>query len=293
MILSFNVAGRLAVGAIALVAALGPAAARAQDVPSYAVPTTTISTDETIHGRIHSVNGAFDISVDDDRGFVDNVELHQGTIINPTGLTLAPGMSVTILGVNSGAALSANEIDTPYTYDGPLPTPVYLGPGYWYPGFAYGYGPSFNLAIVIGGGYPGGYGFVHHPFYGRPWDGHAYFGAAVGFAGPDRSRFVQTHGTAAPNVRYPTAGVRAETHQPAAFAGRSFAGGDRTIPTRSGEPTRSENVGNWRGSEVRSAATVESRGEAARRGGVAPRGGAAPRGGGEHAASHGGGGHPH
>jgi hypothetical protein len=201
---------------------LFPLAASAQDVPSYAQPTV-VNADETIHGRIRSVDGAFNISVDDDRGFVDSVVLHQGTIINPTGLTLSPGMSVTILGANAGSALSANEIDTPYSYSGPVPTPVYYGPGYWAPGFAYGYGPSFSLALIIGGG-GGGWSYVHQPFYGRPWNGHAYFGAAVGYAGP-RGRIEATHAYSGPGARYPTGGhAPGVAHAPAAFAGRSFAG---------------------------------------------------------------------
>jgi hypothetical protein len=218
-------------GACSLMAAIvgiAPLAAAAQDVPSYAQPTT-ISTDETIHGRIRSVDGAFNISVDDDRGFVDSVELHQGTIINPTGLTLSAGMSVTILGTNGGSTFEANEIDTPYSYSGPLPTPVYYGPGYWAPGFAYGYGPSFSLAIVIGGG--AGYSFAHHPFYGRPWNGHGYFGAAVGYAPAARGRIDENHVAVNSAVRYPTgfpgAGHAAIAHPPAAFAGRTFAGESR------------------------------------------------------------------
>jgi len=119
----FGFHGRLGAAAIALTALITPLGVSAQDVPSYARPAYA-SADETIHGRIRTVDGAFNISVSDDRGFIDSVQLHQGTIINPTGLTLSPGMSVTILGTNAGSAFNANEIDTPYTYDGPLPTPV-------------------------------------------------------------------------------------------------------------------------------------------------------------------------
>jgi hypothetical protein len=216
----------------ALTALIVPLGAAAQDVPSYARPAY-VSTDETIHGRIRSVDGTFNISVDDDRGFIDSVQLHQGTVINPTGLTLSPGMDVTILGVNSGSALSANEIDTPYSYDGPLPTPVYFGPGYWCPGFAYGYGPSFSLAVVFGGGGFRPWYFENRPFYGRPWDGHAYFGPYVGLASAARGRIEGPPNTLTndPSRRYETSlrtepAVRTETstasgHIPSAFAGRS------------------------------------------------------------------------
>ncbi|MGD0472480.1 MAG: hypothetical protein ABSB70_04615 [Candidatus Velthaea sp.] len=107
---------RTVAGVVAVAISFAPLAVLAQDIPSYA-RSSTISTDETIHGRIRSVDGAFNLSVDDDRGFIDSVQLHPGTIINPTGLTLADGMSVTILGYNAGDTFEANEIDTPYTYD--------------------------------------------------------------------------------------------------------------------------------------------------------------------------------
>jgi hypothetical protein len=114
-----------------------PAAAQAT-LPSYA----TGNTDETIHGTIAAVNGARDISVRDDRGFVDHVTLHQGTIINPTGLTLAPGQKVTILGQANGQAFSANQIDTPY----------------------HSYGVGFDYGYPYYGGYA--YGFRPYPVYG-------------------------------------------------------------------------------------------------------------------------------
>ncbi len=142
-------AGALA-GAIALFAA---APAAAQPVPSYASPTS----DETIHGTVAAVNGPTNISVRDARGFIDNVNLHQGTIINPTGLTLAPGQSVTILGRAEGNAFSANEIDTPYQTLSAVPLyPAYGYYGYPYP-YGYGFGPSYRVGLHFGRGF--GFGF--------------------------------------------------------------------------------------------------------------------------------------
>src|ERR1700722_10290898 len=92
----------------ALACTLTPLAASAQDAPSYA------GGGETIHGTIVSIHGKYNISVHDARGFVDNVSLHDGTVINPTGLTLAPGEAVTIEGSAAGGTFVANEIDTPY-----------------------------------------------------------------------------------------------------------------------------------------------------------------------------------
>jgi hypothetical protein len=104
--------------------------------PSYALPSDT----ETIKGRIMSVHH-YDVAVRDGRGFVDNVEMHQGTIINPTGLTLAPGMEVSVVGYNRGQTLAATEIDTPYiNYRVLFPHPYSL------------YGPSSDLTLWYGGG---------------------------------------------------------------------------------------------------------------------------------------------
>jgi Domain of unknown function (DUF5666) len=45
-----------------------------------------------------------------DRG--THVELHQGTVINPTGITLQPGMRVQVYGYwNRDGSFAANEID--------------------------------------------------------------------------------------------------------------------------------------------------------------------------------------
>jgi hypothetical protein len=120
--------------------ALAPGAALAQPVPSYAHP----SEDEQIRGRVTGFDGGYNLTVRDDRGYIDNVRLHPGTIINPTGITLAPGMVVSILGRNAGRHFDANEIDTPYTFYGGVP--YYYGHPWYY------YGPSVNLGFYFGNG---------------------------------------------------------------------------------------------------------------------------------------------
>jgi hypothetical protein len=82
-----------------------------QATPSYATP----SGDEQIRGSIAAVTGKYTLQLRDERGFIDNVALHPGTIINPTGLKLMPGMPVTIVGHNAGGTFAANQIDAPYT----------------------------------------------------------------------------------------------------------------------------------------------------------------------------------
>jgi hypothetical protein len=89
-------------------------------VPSYAQ-----NGGDTIRGTVASIDGKYDISVRDDRGYIDNVSLHDGTVINPTGLTLAPGEVVTIEGRPAGATFVADEIDTPYTNVYAYPYPAY------------------------------------------------------------------------------------------------------------------------------------------------------------------------
>ncbi|HTZ53776.1 MAG TPA: hypothetical protein VMB20_01840 [Candidatus Acidoferrum sp.] len=139
--------------AFAALALLTPLAAVAQDAPSYAQPQVQAgyTDDQQIQGRISSFDGAYSLTVQDSRGFVDNVELHDGTIINPTGLTLAPGMVVSILGYNAGSYFAANEVDTPYTYYGGVP--YYAGHPWNY------YGPTISLGFFFGntGWWHGGY----------------------------------------------------------------------------------------------------------------------------------------
>ena len=143
--LKLALSGAVAIGAFAAFAA--PAAA--QPLPSYAVGTT----DETIHGTVASIDGAYDITVRDARGFIDKVTLHQGTIINPTGLTLAPGQTVTILGRTQGNAFAANEIDTPYQAVAAVPFYPGYGYGYGYPYYrGYGYRPYASYGVGFGFG---------------------------------------------------------------------------------------------------------------------------------------------
>ncbi|MGH7714811.1 MAG: hypothetical protein ACREML_02330, partial [Vulcanimicrobiaceae bacterium] len=63
--------------------------------------------DQQLQGTVQSINGTWNLTVLDSDGNLDNVELHQGTVINPTGLTLAPGMSVTVDGYDAGGQFDA------------------------------------------------------------------------------------------------------------------------------------------------------------------------------------------
>lgn len=133
--------------AVALFAALLPGAAGAQEtdqrqgpmIPSYAHPV------DTIQGTISRFDGPTTMYVRDAKGYIDRVTLHKGTIINPTGIKLVPGFSVTITGQPDGSAFVANEIDTPYHIVDVYP--------YGYP-YAY---PAFGLGFGFGWG-----GWHHH-----------------------------------------------------------------------------------------------------------------------------------
>lgn len=186
--------------AAAAITLLAPTAAGAQGYPSYAQPPSTYASgEENIHGRIVSFDGRYALTVRDERGFIDDVQLHQGTIINPTGITLEPGMVVSVLGYNAGSFLAANEIDTPYT--------LTVGVPYWdnHPFWYYGPGVSLNLFFGNAGWWHGSYfhGDYHYvggrrvypqpfrPIYsGGVFQGHTYI------APPARGGYVPRGGPA-------------------------------------------------------------------------------------------------
>jgi len=145
-----------------------PSAASANSLPTYAA-----NDGETIHGRISSVTGKYDLDVRDDRGYVDHVVLHDGTVINPTGLTLATGDVVTISGRNEGRVFRADEIDTPYSDD--MQSSNDDTGGFGYQGYPIGYPDGYDNPYAYGyfSGYAGGY-------FGGGYDGGGYSGRYFG-----------------------------------------------------------------------------------------------------------------
>jgi hypothetical protein len=105
---------------------------------SAPMPPYAVGKDDVIRGTIANFDGATTVYVRDVRGYVDNVTLHKGTIINPTGIRLQPGYPVTISGHPDGSTFVADQIDTPfravYGYG-----PAYYGP-YAYPVLGFGWG---------------------------------------------------------------------------------------------------------------------------------------------------------
>jgi hypothetical protein len=84
----------------------GPAAA--QEFPSYAQSLGGARLSGTV---VRFAPGSYDLGLLDDRGFVDRIVLHRGTIIVPIGIDLVPGMRVSVVGHDAGTSFVANEID--------------------------------------------------------------------------------------------------------------------------------------------------------------------------------------
>jgi hypothetical protein len=102
---------RLISSAAVLAALVLPVAASA-DAPNHAAP----SGHQTIQGVIRSIDGKYGLTVRVGQGLLDSVTTRQGTIINPTGLQLQPGMRVAIAGHADGDTFEADRIvGSPFT----------------------------------------------------------------------------------------------------------------------------------------------------------------------------------
>ncbi len=150
-----------------------PATASAQQSPygqqpSYAQPSPTYARQNGISGTITGFDGQWIVYMHDDKGYTDHITLHQGTIINPTGIKLLEGMRVTVYGYADGPTFQANAINvasSPYS-------PYYGANG----NPAYGYGDSGYGDSGYGGYGYGGYGYGGYPYYGGGWP---YFGLGI------------------------------------------------------------------------------------------------------------------
>lgn len=146
--------------------------------------------DEHIRGTISSYernDGEVRLSLRDDRGFIDEVQLGNDTRVSPSGTQLASGMRVAITGYNGGKWFDAVSIEVTgrdeaaapqepsyarpdpmggyansapayaypppppgyYPYPVPYPVPVYAYP-YPYPAY---YGPRVSLGFAFGFGH--------------------------------------------------------------------------------------------------------------------------------------------
>jgi hypothetical protein len=124
---------RLIAASMVLALGMAPAVALAQAaqpmLPSYAQPVTAPPPpapvdQETIHGNIASIDNNGGLQLNDDRGFVDSIQIQPDTIINPGGTQLKSGMVVTIGGAAQGNVFAANHIDVAMPGAGaPAPPP--------------------------------------------------------------------------------------------------------------------------------------------------------------------------
>lgn len=100
--------GKLSVMLLTLVLAVAPIGVRAQTGPS----DDGSAARETIHGKISSFDSATgNMQLDDDRGFIDNVQLEQNTVVEPRDAELSPGTVVTIVGAAQGSVFAADRVD--------------------------------------------------------------------------------------------------------------------------------------------------------------------------------------
>jgi hypothetical protein len=175
----------LTVAALAAFIAATLQAAGADPLPSYAAPDGTIQ----IQGSVSSISGR-DLTLRDERGFLDHVVLRDGTVINPTGMEIASGQALTIHGHTDGNVFDASEIDAaagsyasaPIAVDPYVP---YFDPYYGY-GYGYGYAPYFGTSVFFGFGDRfggrgfGGRGFGERGFSGAGFSGHGGLGRGGG-----------------------------------------------------------------------------------------------------------------
>ena len=84
--------------------------------PTYTTPSTTVgglvqtTNGNTAHGRVTYFR-RFELQIETAPNIYRQIHLHQGTIINPRGTTLTPGMTVDISGNAQGDhSLNADSI---------------------------------------------------------------------------------------------------------------------------------------------------------------------------------------
>jgi hypothetical protein len=159
---------KAAVAALLALGVCAPALAQAGPggPPSYARPS--YANDEAhFAGRITAIYGPYDLDVRDSHNYTVRIHLHDGTIINPTGLKLSVGQSIQVHGLKQPSSIEANEIDSPYHMSGYAYGPAYSYPAYW--GYGPWYGPWYGPALGIG------IGIGWRGYYGR-WGGWVWRG---------------------------------------------------------------------------------------------------------------------
>src|SRR5579863_9639449 len=95
--------------ALAMIMSIVPSLASAQIFP-FQLPWNTnngnYASTSSISGTVTSFSG-YNMTLNGGQ----SVSLHQGTVINPTGTAIQPGMNVVISGYPNGGTFDANEVD--------------------------------------------------------------------------------------------------------------------------------------------------------------------------------------
>jgi hypothetical protein len=154
---------------LAILASAGLLAAA--DVPPYATPAH----ETTLTGTIAAFDGKYHLRLRDDRGTFDDVTLHRGTVITPTGQRLASGMRVSVSGAADGTTFAADEIDVaaedatvaPEDYS-PGPYTPLIG-GYGTLCNAWNCAPYASCGGYSGCSYPGYFPGYYPDYYGAPY----------------------------------------------------------------------------------------------------------------------------
>jgi hypothetical protein len=166
--------------------------------PSYAQPPPSYGNQQAIKGTISGFDGQWVVYMHDEKGYTDHITLHQGTIINPTGIKLLEGMQVTVYGYADGPTFQANAVNVAYSpyspYYGSNGEPAYgydqgygygYGyPAYGYPGYGYGAWPWFGVGINWGWGWGWGWpGYYGYPGYCCGYGGYYGYPYRYGYPG--------------------------------------------------------------------------------------------------------------
>jgi hypothetical protein len=193
--------------------------AMAAELPSYAQPSGATADEQSIAGTIDGFSGRYGMTLRDDRGYVDRLQLHPGTLILPTGLRLEIGMHVTIRGHADGDVFDVDEIDAPDAYASPgygssmpyaEPVPYgFYGYPYGYYGYPYGYYPYYVPAPVYIVPNPVGPAPQPQPTTGHQW--RRTLSAPPARSAAPRQRATTQRATA-PQQRHATASGHSETN---------------------------------------------------------------------------------
>ena len=99
-------------------------------------------TQNQVQGTITQIVGKDDIRVKTTRGDLQDVTLRRGTVINPTGMMLRPGIGVIVRGTTTANSIVATRIDTPFHREASPVAEVGAYPGGTFGPYGFGLGDA-------------------------------------------------------------------------------------------------------------------------------------------------------